>query len=579
MTTQQPFLAACIQYNPKLNDRDGNIESLLVVVREAARNGARLIVTPEMATTGYHYQDREAIEPFVDTIPGVTTSRFETVAKQYKAYLVIGMPEVDEATGLYYNAAAIIGPDGYIGKYRKIHLWETEAHWAAWGDQAVSVFETEIGKVAVNICMDAVYFESARLAAVQGANILAFLTNSSGQAISTLQARAETNGFYVVSANRSNTERGFHMVGASAIWSPDGEKVSEAHAVLSTQDDSEHAVILYGAIEPSKYENTANKRLDERRPDLYKELMLHVSPCYDAKAAVTREIVVAALQYEPITGNRAANLLKVKQLLMETVSMVNRAQLRLDVVVLPELALCGDVADCKRDEIEGLAETADGTFFQELAGVGKLLGVHLVFGFIERAGGQLYNSAALLTPAGEVVGIYRKTHLTEADQKWAVPGTKLPVFQTETIGNVGIMIGYDAAFPEVAGVFAVKRADLVLIPANWCGENGREIAMKQGIAAASYPGRSNVFWDAIATGTQAHTIVSNFVGTKRQFKGSSACYVRDPIYGDEQPRIASEKEEEALVVRVTPNQPGHWFDQQKLLLSRRTHAYQNLIGG
>jgi predicted amidohydrolase len=576
MATHQPFLAACIQFNPKLNERDRNIESLLVVVTEAARNGARLIVTPEMATTGYHYQDREAIAPFVDTIPGVTTSRFETVAKQYQAYLVIGMPEVDEATGLYYNSAAIIGPEGYIGTYRKIHLWETEAHWAAWGEQTVAVFETELGKLAVNICMDAVYFESARLAAVQGANILAFLTNSSGQAISTLQARAETNGLYVVSANRSNTERGFHMVGASAIWSPDGEKVSEAEAVLSTQNDFGNAVILYGAIEPSKYENTAKKRLGERRPDLYKELMLHVTPCDDTKAAVAREIVVAALQYEPLTGDRAANLHKVKQLLMETVAKTMREQLRLDVVVLPELALCGDVADCTRDEIVGLAEAPDGTYFQELAGLAKLFGVHLVFGFIEREGEKLYNSAALLTPAGEVVGIYRKTHLTEADQKWAAQGSKLSVFQTETIGHVGIMIGYDAAFPEVAGVFAVKRADLVLIPANWCGEYGREIAMKQGIAAASYPKGSNVFWEAIASGTQAHTIVSNFVGTRRQFKGSSACYVRDPVYGEEQPRIASALEEGALVVRCTPHQAGHWFDQQKLLLSRRTHTYHYL---
>lgn len=59
---------AAVQFNPQLNERDKNIEALLKVVEEAAQNGAKLIVTPEMATTGYQYASRKAIEPFVDTI-------------------------------------------------------------------------------------------------------------------------------------------------------------------------------------------------------------------------------------------------------------------------------------------------------------------------------------------------------------------------------------------------------------------------------------------------------------------------------------------------------------------------------
>ncbi|MFC0469785.1 nitrilase-related carbon-nitrogen hydrolase [Halalkalibacter kiskunsagensis] len=73
---KKAFKVACIQFNPVLNKRNTNIESLLKVVEEAACHGAKLIVTPEMATTGYYYKDREAISPFVDEIPGLTTSRF-----------------------------------------------------------------------------------------------------------------------------------------------------------------------------------------------------------------------------------------------------------------------------------------------------------------------------------------------------------------------------------------------------------------------------------------------------------------------------------------------------------------------
>src|SRR5690606_9285382 len=144
-----------------------------------------------------------AISPVVDTIPGYTTHRFEWIARQYGVYIVLGMPEVERETGLFYNAAALIGPEGYLGKYRKLHQWATEETWACWGDIGVPVFPTGIGKIAIMICVDAVYFETARLAALQGADILAFPTNASGQTVSLLQARARSNGLYIVSANRS----------------------------------------------------------------------------------------------------------------------------------------------------------------------------------------------------------------------------------------------------------------------------------------------------------------------------------------------------------------------------------------
>lgn len=179
----KPFLAAALQFNPVLYERDKNINDLAKAVEMAAVRGAKLIVAPEMATTGYQYNSRDEISSYVDTIPGVATDRISEVTKKYGVYVVFGIAERDAETDLYYNAAAFVGPDGYIGKYRKSHQWEAEEHWAAWGDLGVPVYDTPLGKIAINICMDATYFETARLAGLGGADILAFPTNSTAQAM------------------------------------------------------------------------------------------------------------------------------------------------------------------------------------------------------------------------------------------------------------------------------------------------------------------------------------------------------------------------------------------------------------
>ncbi|MFC4766258.1 nitrilase-related carbon-nitrogen hydrolase [Effusibacillus consociatus] len=575
--SRKPFVAACIQFNPKLNERDQNVKNLIHAVTEAAKSGAKLIVTPEMATTGYFYRDREAIQPFVDTIPGVTTNDFEKIAKQYGTYIVIGMPEADEETGIYYNSAALIGPEGYIGKYRKIHQWETEEHWAAWGDLEIPVFNTEVGKIAINICMDSVYFESARLAAIKGADILVFLTNSTAQTISTLQARAETNGLYVVSANRSNTENGFHMVGASAVWSPYGEKLAEAVYIASPDEDLDEPTIVYAEIDPFKFKNEAKKRLNERRPELYKDLMLYIAPWDFTKNTESHDITAAAIQYEPVTGNKEANLVKIKNLISNAVEKTRFDNGKLDLVVLPELSLTGCTDNLSKTKIYELAETINGRYVKELIKVAVEFGLHLVFGFIEKENNHFYNSAGLVTPEGEIQGVYRKTHLNISDKIWAAPGTKIPVFSAKKLGKIGIMIGYDAAFPEVAGVMAVNRADLIVVPSSWHGEYGRDLEINQTISVNRYPDGAMSTWDVIALGAQAYTIVSNFIGTEKNFLGRSALYTLDPLYGLDQPVVASNNREEALIARFSTIQRDWWFNQEKLILSRRTFFYKPLV--
>lgn len=573
----QPFTVASIQFNPILNEREGNINALMAAIAEAAESGAKLIVTPEMATTGYHYTDRKAIEPFVDTIPGHTTNRFLEVCRKHQVYLVVGLPEIDPVTALYYNSAALVGPEGYIGKYRKVHLWETEAHWAAWGDLGVPVFDTPLGKIAINICMDSIFFESARLAALNGADILAFPTNSTAQSISMLQARAETNGLYIISANRTNTEMDYHMIGASAIWSPDGEKLAEAQYLPAPRDDIEEPTFLYAEIDPLRYNNEAKNRLKERRPELYKELMLHISPWNYSLSRERKTITVAAIQYEPVRGDKAANLEKIHRGLENAAKGAAFHSKRLHFAVFPELSATGPVSDYLPQQRIELAESLDGATTQFMKKLAIEYEVTLLYGLMERENESLYNSAVLINSEGQVEEVYRQAHTHPHDRHWAVPGNRLGVIDTKALGRIGIMIGYDALFPETAGIMAVNRANLIAIPSSWRGEFGKPIAINRHISANSYPHGAVAFWDAIAIGAQAYTVVANYTGTEKRFLGRSGLYALDPLYGLDQTVVASEHEEEAVLAELVTAQPDWWFNQEKLIASRRTHLYKKLV--
>ena len=88
-----------------------------------------------MSTTGYCWYDRQEVAPFVEPIPGPTTDHFGRLAKEYDCWIVVGLPEVEESTGIYYNSAALIGPDGVVAVHRKTHNYVCEGRWAKQGNR------------------------------------------------------------------------------------------------------------------------------------------------------------------------------------------------------------------------------------------------------------------------------------------------------------------------------------------------------------------------------------------------------------------------------------------------------------
>src|SRR6202171_2340482 len=102
------YRVAAIQYESTLGEKEKNVSDLLRLVEEAAQHEARLIVLPEMATTGYCWESRAEVAPHVEAIPGPTTDRFQQLANRYDCYITVSLPEVDPSTDVYYNSMALI---------------------------------------------------------------------------------------------------------------------------------------------------------------------------------------------------------------------------------------------------------------------------------------------------------------------------------------------------------------------------------------------------------------------------------------------------------------------------------------
>ncbi len=575
------FKVAAIQFNPELGVLGKNVDALAERFEQAAERGAKIIVAPEMATTGYLYLDRTDIAKVVETIPGPTTQRFEKIASKYGCYIAWGMPERDATTGLFYNSAAIVGPEGFVGKYRKTHLWESEAHWSAWGDLGVPVFETRFGRVALLICQDANYVETFRLAAFAKADVVCFMTNSSGQTVGHLQARAIQNGVYIVSANRSNSEvdhyngKPFRMKGCSAIWSPRGEKLAEASMAGKET--------VYAKIDPVDFSMRV-VRLSERRPETYLALARHVAPWNMRASTAPRSIEAIVVQYRPRAGKVTENGQLVDGMLANRLGDLQSPDGRAHgpsasesgarLIVLPELSLIGRA---NADRMHDLAEEVDDGPTQSWAiALAIRYQAFVVCGFPERDGKDLFNAVIVVAPDGKRIGHARKVHLNLEDRRWASAGTRWTVIRAKELGRLGILIGTDSYLAEAGTVMAIKRADIVAVSASWHGEIAGQGAIAINPDINPHAKRNAmVLWDEMAWGQQFCTVVANTASRGDQPGGRSGIYSTDPIYDIASRAFAVTDKNEVVVGRfrtLNGDHPQHWIDQHHYIGSRRPGA-------
>lgn len=267
------------QTNPQMRDRAHNIAQIERMTCEATGKGARLIVFPECALTGYCYASREEAMEDAEPVPGPATEHFARIAAATNAYVVFGLVEKDGDQ--IYNAAAIVGPDGFVGKYRKTHLpFEVLDRYVRPGDLSFPIFETAIGRIGILICYDMRFPEPARILALSGADIILHPTNlpfgGAPQADYLYQARAAENRVWILSADRVGVERGVEFIGRSAIVHPNGTRLAEG--------GTENEELLIAEIEPALAREKdliftpgiyELHTFSDRRPELYGALIRH----------------------------------------------------------------------------------------------------------------------------------------------------------------------------------------------------------------------------------------------------------------------------------------------------------------
>ncbi len=268
---------AAVQIDIALGQVETNLTKIEKRLAEAAAGGAKLVVFPECAVTGYCYETLSEALPHSDEIPGRTSERLTLACREANVFAVVGMLERDGDA--IYNACVLVGPDGLVGKYRKIHLPGLGVDKLVTpGDVRWHVHEAGGAKVGMHICYDSAFPESARSMALDGAEILALPTNFPPGAeclcMSVLPARAMENCVYMAAANRVGTERGFTFIGQSKICGPDGELLALApadeEAIIYADVDLERARNKRRVRVPGKHEI---HRFKDRRPEMYSRIV------------------------------------------------------------------------------------------------------------------------------------------------------------------------------------------------------------------------------------------------------------------------------------------------------------------
>ena len=264
---------AAVQMDCAFADKSKNLEAIRTHLREAAFAGARLVIFPECALSGYCFESKEEAMPQAEPIPGPSTKSLAFECADLGVWAVVGLLEV--AGGNLFNACTLIGPSGIIATYRKIHLpFLGVDRFTTPGDQPFAVHDLGGLRVGMNICYDGSFPESARCLMLLGADLIVLPTNWPTGAISTartlIPARALENHVYYAAVNRIGSERGFRFIGMSRILGCTGE-------FLAVSEDDQ-PTILYAEIDPEKARNKhlvnipgkyELHRTRDRRPGMY----------------------------------------------------------------------------------------------------------------------------------------------------------------------------------------------------------------------------------------------------------------------------------------------------------------------
>ncbi len=270
------------------SDLEDNLNRSIKGIREAAENGAKLMVLQELHRSPYFCQQEDPANfDLAEPIPGPTSKRLGEIAKILGVVIVASLFE-KRAPGIYHNTAIVLEKDGRIaGKYRKMHIPDDPGFYEKFyftpGDIGFKPISTSVGKLGVLICWDQWFPEAARLMALAGAEVLIYPTaigwdpmdndteqNRQRDAWITIQrAHAIANGLPVISVNRVGHEDdpaggpGTTFWGTSFVCGQRGEFLTEAN--------TDEECVKTATLDMAKTENTRRiwPYFRDRRVDAY----------------------------------------------------------------------------------------------------------------------------------------------------------------------------------------------------------------------------------------------------------------------------------------------------------------------
>lgn len=454
---------ALIHFNPKLGDLDANIQRLSALAEEAFRNGANIVVTPELSTTGYSIIKDQVMDKGLGLdSPFTRLNKIRELAIKHRGYVFVGLAEVQRPEA--YNSVVVFGPKGLLMTGRKRGV---DPKWNTRGNVPFDVIQTPFGDLGAIICSDSYLPDWIRVLTLKGADIILSPANWWFDGPEEIwQTRARENGVWMVVANRWGREFDerykfpYDMnVAQSDVISPDGAiKLSYRAMQESTPTDK----ILYYTIHVpvNRIGNATNSTytVAHRRPSAYQGIanpyyrpdMANQPPPNLPPAGRTQ---VGAITFLP-SADAKANLESLRRLW---------AGQRAEVVVLPGLGISRQPVESYRP---GWANASPWHELQEFADQHEilLLTTTVLEKFDQRK------------PARESVLVIQRKNparlFGQIHRAGAAPGTgQSPTLIDLPHARVAVLTGLDALFPELSTHLVKEGVDLVLVTSGINGKN------------------------------------------------------------------------------------------------------------
>ena len=259
--------AGFIQFRPILGDLQSNMKNLSSLIEQAA--GADLVVIPELANSGYNFENREQAFQLAEETGNSEFINFLTEkAREFNLHIVSGFNEKEGEK--LFNTSVLVNSTGLIGKYRKIHLFMNEFDIFEKGNLGLPVFDLGFCKMGMLVCFDWIFPEVWRILALKGTDLICHPSNLVlPYAQQAVPVHGMINKYFIITANRYGTERGVTFSGKSFI----SDTVGKTLVTTKANEDAVEIAEMDISQSRNKMITDRNHALNDRFSEEYGELV------------------------------------------------------------------------------------------------------------------------------------------------------------------------------------------------------------------------------------------------------------------------------------------------------------------